>query len=189
MEYLKPAELIKVLEAAKKRGAREHAMFLLTYSHALRASEIAVLTLADVQGGKIACRRGKKSEHSVEVLREHANPLLDEKKVLAVWLRERGEADGSVMLFTSRLGSGMTRQQVYNLFSDVAFRAGIERGRRNPHILKHSYASHLLRNGADLAYVQKALGHKHISSTTRYTHVSTSEAQAVSDKILGSVFL
>jgi site-specific recombinase XerD len=58
----------------------------------------------------------------------------------------------------------------------------------NVHILKHSYASHLLRNGADLAYVQKACGHKHISSTVRYTHVSTSEAQVVSNRILDKVF-
>ena len=188
MEYLKPEELLKVLNAAKKRGLREHCMFLLVYGHALRASEIATLTVEDVRNGKISCRRGKKSEHTVEELREHENPLLDEKRVLVSWLRERGEADGSVILFTSRLGSGMTRQQVYNLFSDIAFRAGIERGRRNPHILKHSYASHLLRNGADLAYVQKALGHKHISSTTRYTHVSTAEAQVVSNRILSAVF-
>jgi site-specific recombinase XerD len=188
MEYLNPSELLRVLAEAQKRGPREHAMFLLAYGHALRASEIAALTMADVRNGKINCVRGKKSEQTVEELREHDNPLLDEKVVLATWLRQRGDADGSVMLFTSRLGSGMTRQQVYNLFSDVAFHAGIERGRRNPHILKHSYASHLLRNGADLAYVQKALGHKHISSTVRYTHVTTQEAQAVSNRILGSVF-
>ncbi len=138
-----------------------------------------------MRNGKISCSRGKKTEHTVEELCEHDNPLLNEKAVLAAWLRD---ADGSVMLFTSRLGSGMTHQQVYNLFSGAAFRAGIERGRRNPHILKHSHASHLLRNGADLAYVQKALGHKHIGSTTRYTPVSVQEAQAVSDKILGALF-
>jgi integrase/recombinase XerD len=188
MEYLKPAELLKVLTVAKQRGAREHAMFLLAYGHALRASEIASLTVADVRGGKINCVRGKLSEHTIEDLRESDNPLLNEKAVLAAWLRVRGEADGSQMLFTSRQGSGLTRQQIYNLFAKVARLAGIEDGRVNPHILKHSYASHLLRNGADLAYVQKALGHRHISSTVRYTHVSTTEAQVVSNRILGSVF-
>jgi integrase/recombinase XerD len=188
MEYLQPNELLKVLEHAQKHGAREHAMFLLGYAHALRASEIASLTLDDLRNGRIRCNRGKGSQHTVEELREHQNPLLNEKLVLAAWLRERGEADGSIMLFTSRQGSGLTRQQVYNLFRKCAELAGLETGRVNPHVLKHSYASHLLRNGADLAFVQKALGHAHISSTTRYTHVTTSEAQAVSNRILGNVF-
>jgi site-specific recombinase XerD len=188
MEYLKPNELLKVLTVAKSRGAREHCMFLLGYGHALRASEIASLTLDDVRNGRIACTRGKKSEHTVEELRENPNAILDEKMALAAWLRVRGDADGSMMLFTSRQGSGLTRQQVYNLFRKTAELAGIEEGRVNVHILKHSYASHLLRNGADLAYVQKACGHKHISSTVRYTHVTTSEAQIVSNKVLGNVF-
>jgi integrase/recombinase XerD len=187
MEYLKPNELLKVLGHASK-SPREHAMFLLGYAHALRASEIAGLTVEDVRNGRIRCNRGKGSQHSVEELREHANPLLNEKLVLAAWLRERGDGDGSVFLFTSRKGSRLTRQQVYRLFRHCAELAGIEEGRFNPHVLKHSYASHLLRNGADLAFVQKALGHTQISSTVRYTHVTTSEAQIVSSRILGNVF-
>jgi integrase/recombinase XerD len=188
MEYLKPNELLKVLQHAKNQGPREHAMFLLGYAHALRASEIAALTVDDVRNGRIRCNRGKGSQHTVEELREHANELLNEKLTLAAWLRERGDGDGSVFLFTSRKGSRLTRQQVYRLFRRCAELAGIEEGRLNPHVLKHSYASHLLRNGADLAFVQKALGHAHISSTTRYTHVTTSEAQSVSNRILGNVF-
>jgi len=188
MEYLTPAELVKMLQVASKRSAREHCMFLLGYGHALRASEIASLTIEDVRNGRIRCKRGKGSQHTTEELRENQNPLLDEKMALAAWLRERGDADGSVFLFISRQGSRMSRQQVFNLFRKIAELAGLEAGRTNPHVLKHSYASHLLRNGADLAFVQKALGHAHISSTTRYTHVTTSEAQAVSNRILGNVF-
>ncbi len=178
-EYLQQNELIKVL---KNCDVRSRCMFSLAYGHGLRASEIASLTLEDVRGGKINCVRGKKSEHTVEDLRDN------EKAALATWLKQRGEADGSQMLFTSRQGSGLTRQQVYNLFRKAAELAGIEKGQMGPHLLKHSYASHLLRNGADLAYVQKALGHKHISSTVRYTHVTTAEAQVVSNRILGNIF-
>lgn len=190
MEYLKPQELLKVLQHAKNMGHREHAMFLLGYGHALRASEIAALTLEDVRNGRIRCNRGKGSQHTVEELREHSNPLLDEKMAVAAWLRERGDADGSIFLFISRQGSCLKRRQVYNLFRKCLELAGLESGLTSlgPHLLKHSYASHLLRNGADLAFVQKALGHSHISSTTRYTHVTTSEAHAVSTRILGSVF-
>jgi hypothetical protein len=80
-------------------------MFLLAYGHALRASEIASLTLEDVRNGRINCARGKMSDHTVEELRESQNILLDEKMALAAWLRERDEGDGSVFLFTSRQGS------------------------------------------------------------------------------------
>ena len=188
MEYLSPAELVKLLGVAAKRSPREHCMFLLGYAHGLRASEIASLTLDDVRNGRIRCNRAKGSQSTVEELRENRNSLLDEKVVLAAWLRERGEADGSVFLFTSRQGSRLSRRQVFNVIRKTAELAGIEAGRTNPHVLKHSYASHLLRNGADLAFVQKALGHAHISSTTRYTHVTTTEAQVVSNRVLGSVF-
>ena len=188
MEYLKPNELLKVLEHARDSGPREHAMFLLGYAHALRASEIAALSVEDIRNGRIRCTRGKGSQNTVEELREHQHALLNEKLVLAAWLRERGDGDGSAFLFTSRKGSRMSRQQVYRLFRHCAELAGIEEGRLNPHVLKHSYASHLLRNGADLAFVQKALGHAHISSTVLYTHVTTSEAHSVSTRILGNVF-
>ena len=182
LEYLTHEELRKVLTVAAKYGAREACMFTLAYGHALRASEIAALTLDDVKGSKIACRRGKKSEHTVEALRAH------EIDALCAWLKERGDGDGSVFLFTSRQGSRMSRQQVYNLFRKVAELAGLEAGRTNPHILKHSYASHMIRAGVDLAFVQKAMGHAHISSTVRYTHVSVTEAQAKSNSVVGSVF-
>jgi integrase/recombinase XerD len=188
MEYLQPNELLKVLEYARQQGERSHAMFLLGYAHALRATEIASLTVEDVRNGRIRCNRGKGSQHTTEELREHANPLLNEKLVLAAWLKARGDGDGSVFLFTSRKGSRLTRQQVYRLFRHCVELAGIEVEKLGPHLLKHSYASHLIRNGADLAFVQKALGHAHISSTTRYTHVTTSEAQSVSNRILGNVF-
>jgi integrase/recombinase XerD len=188
MEYLKPNELLKVLGYARKHGARQHCMFLLGYAHGLRVSEIATLTLEDVRNGRIRCNRGKGSQHTVEELRENQNPLLDEKMALAAWLRERKDADGSVFLFTSRQGSCLKRKQVYNLFRKCVELAGLQPNQLGPHLLKHSYASHLLRNGADLAFVQKALGHAHISSTVRYTHVTTSEAQIVSNRILGNVF-
>ena len=188
MEYLKPNELLKVLGYARKHGAREHCMFLLGYAHGLRVSEIATLTLEDVRNGRVRCNRGKGSQHTVEELRENQNPLLDEKMALAAWLRERKDADGSVFLFTSRQGSCLKRKQVYNLFRKCVELAGLQPNQLGPHLLKHSYASHLLRNGADLAFVQKALGHAHISSTVRYTHVTTGEAQIVSNRILGNVF-
>jgi site-specific recombinase XerD len=189
MSYLKPDQLLKVLGHARNEGSRELCMFLFGYAHALRASEIAALTVEDVRNGRIRCKRGKGSDHTTEELREHSNELLNEKLALAAWLRERGDGDGSCFLFTSRKGSRLTRQQVYRLFRRCLELAGItDLEHMGSHQLKHAYASHLLRAGADLAFVQKCLGHAHVSSTVRYTHVSVSEGQAVSNRILASVF-
>src|SRR5262249_14788713 len=162
----------KVLRVAANYGAREACMFVLAYGHALRASEVASLTMEDIKGGKIVCRRGKGSETTVEVLRSH------EVDALAAWLRERGDGDGSCFLFTSREGSRLHRSQAFRLFKKVAELAGLDPDHCHPHVLKHSYASHQIRAGVDLAFVQKAMGHKHISSTVKYTHVTVPEAQA-----------
>ena len=187
-EYLKPNELLSVLAEAKKKGPREHCMFLMAYRHGLRATEISQLTVDDVRGGKVDVRRLKGSLHTVQPLYSDTNPLLDEKRALAAWLKARGDADGSVFLFVSRQGSCLKRRQIFNLFEDVAFRAGIEHGRRNPHILKHSFCSHLIRAGASVAYVQQAAGHKDPKATLSYTHINQEEAAAVVSSTLGSVF-
>jgi site-specific recombinase XerD len=188
MNYLSPVELLRVLSEAKKHGSREHCAFLLAYKHGLRASEICKLTLDDVRNGEINVRRCKESLHTVQPLQSHDNPLLDEKRALTAWLRERGDADGSAMLFTSRNGSGLSRQQIYNLFYDIAMRAGIDKSRRFPHICKHSLGAHLVRNGVGLAYVQQALGHKHISSTVRYTHITAAESAEKVGEVMNRVF-
>ncbi len=188
MQYLEPNELLAVLKAAKDCGAREWAMFVLAYRHGLRASEISNLTLADVRGGKLNVRRVKDSLHTIQALESHSNPLLDEKAALYAWLRERGDADGSQFVFTSRQGSGVKRRQVYNLFNEVAFRAGIDETRRNPHILKHSLAAHLIRAGVGVAHVQQVLGHRDPKSTLAYTHITQSEAAVAANKVMDDLF-
>ena len=187
IKYLKTDELLRVLEQAKLRGAREHCMFLLAYKHGLRVSEISKLALANVRDAYIDVSRAKDSLHTRQKLESHANALLDERKALAAWLRERPDT-GSQMLFVSRLGSGVSTRQIFDLFADIAMRAGIEAGRRNPHVLKHSICAHLIRGGADISYVQQLAGHKHITSTQAYLGITQDEATAVSSKILSQLF-
>ena len=188
MEYLKPNELLAVLAEAKKRGAREHLMFLLGYRCGLRASEIAQLRLDSITEGQITIHRLKDSLTTVRTLESHPNDLLDERRALATWLKERGDAKDSEFLFTSREAPGMHRSQVYRLFDDVAYRAGIEKSRRHPHILKHSLGAHLVRQNVSIAFIQKSLGHKHITSTQVYLSVTDSEANEVANKALGAIF-
>ncbi len=187
MKYWQPAELLKVLEAAKNKSARNHCTILLAYKHGLRATEICRLTLGDVAEGRLDCKRLKGSLHTNRPLESDPNPLLDEKRALAAWLREREDA-GSIFLFTSRLGFGMTRDAVADIFEDAAMRAGIERGRRHPHMAKHTLGSLAYRSGVDLLALQQLLGHRDIKATSMYTHVTQDEAHVTARSKMAAVF-
>jgi type 1 fimbriae regulatory protein FimE len=188
MSYWTPQELLAVLAEAKRKSVRNHCLILLAYRHGLRRAEIQNLTLADVRDGQVDVRRLKGSLHTVQPLYSDTNPLLDEKRALAAWLRERGDADGSCFLFTSRNGGGIKARAIFDIFEDAAFAAGLPAGRRNPHQAKHALASHLIRNGANVAYVQQALGHKDPKATLSYTHITQREAADVVTSVLGNVF-
>ena len=83
MEHLTQSELLAVLKAAKKRSIRDWCMVLMTYKHALRASEAAALTLDDLRNGCLNVRRKKGSLHTVQPLMPHrGEPLLDEVKAI-----------------------------------------------------------------------------------------------------------
>ena len=142
--YLTETQMQNILQVARAEyGPREHCFILLAAMHGLRASEIAHLKVSDIQNGHIDVRRLKDSLHTVQPLQTHPNPLLDEPSVLATWMLERGDGDGSVFLFTSRQGSALSRRQIHRLFEAIAIRAGIPAGLRNPHQCKHFLASTL----------------------------------------------
>ncbi len=178
MIHLEPPELLLLLRSAKAKCAREWAMLVLAYKHGLRASEICNLRLGDVdmKNGGIVIDRLKGSLRTVQALTEHrGEPLLNELKALREWLRQRRD-DGSDFLFTSQKGGRLDRTQVFRLFRSIAADAGLPAEKRHPHTLKHSIASHLVRENVNLALVKQQLGHKSINSTMRY--ISTTDQQA-----------
>jgi integrase len=173
---------VGVLAEAKKTSVRNWAICLVAFRYGLRASELSTLRLSDVEGGFVDVQRLKGSERTRQAITSDPNPLLDVKAALAAWMRER-EDTGSIFLFTSRLGSGMTRRAMYNVFEDAAFRAGIDAGRRNIHICKHSLAVNLRKRGVPVDVVQKALGHARPETTIKfYYHTSQDEATAAISK-------
>jgi len=176
IKYLEMNELLDVLTQARKKSVRDHAVALFAFRFGLRASELSTLKLEDVQGGYCDVQRLKGSEHTRQAITSDSNPLLDVKAVLAEYLKTRQDS-GSMFLFTSRLGSGMTRRAIYNVFEDAAFHAGIEAGRRNIHICKHSLAVNLRKRGVPVDIVQRALGHARPETTIKfYYHTSQDEA-------------
>src|SRR4051812_17860217 len=106
MVHLEPSEVLSLLKAAKLKGAREWAMFLLAYKHGLRESEVSNLRLKDLdmKNGSITIQRLKGSLCTSQAVTEHCGtPLLNELRALREWLRNRRD-DGSDYLFTSQKG-------------------------------------------------------------------------------------
>lgn len=211
MKYWQPKELLAVLFEAKKVSARNHLIVLLAYKHGLRASEICRLTLRDVQDGRLDCKRLKGSLHTNRPLESDTNILLDEKRALTAWLRERDSDD--LFLFTGRTGltarqrmaanrtsdkaerqldntpvTGITRFTVTDIFEDACFKAGIERGRRNPHLAKHTLGALAYRAGVDIVALQQLLGHRDPKATLSYTHLTQDEAHAKARSAMAAVF-
>lgn len=176
-KYLNMIEMLAVLAKAKKVSARNWAICLFAFRFGLRSQELASLTLDNIKGGVLDVQRLKGSEHTVDEITSDPNPLLDAQAALHAWMRERRD-ETSVFLFVSRLGTGMTRRAVYDVFEDAAYRAGVDADRRNIHIAKHSLGVCLRKAGVDLATIAKTLGHKDPATTIRYyQHVDRDEVK------------
>ncbi|MGA8036731.1 MAG: tyrosine-type recombinase/integrase [Candidatus Acidiferrales bacterium] len=177
-KYLAHWEVLKVLEAAKRTSTRDWLVVLLGYRYGLRAQELASLTLESIKGGVIRVERLKGSDNTTDPITSDSNPLLNVQAVLSAYLSERA-AETSQFLFVSHLGSGLSRRSVFNIFEDAAFHAGIEAGRRNPPILKHSLCVTLRKSGASIETIAKTVGHRSYETTFRYyAHVDRAECQS-----------
>jgi site-specific recombinase XerD len=189
IKYLNTKEIEAVLTQARKHSVRTHLMFLLGFQFGLRVSEISEIKLADVTNGRISVFRKKGSDPvDGEKLPSHENPLFDVKAVMASWLEERGDGDGSCFLFTSREGSAVSPRQVQRLFNRCAILAGVEPERAHTHALKHSLGRLLVDQKVPLYFIQKALGHRYLSSTQVYLSITGEEAARETNKVMASVF-
>lgn len=151
---------------------RDKAIFLLAYRHGLRASEIGLLRVEDLD-----LKRLRVMLHRLKGSLSGEHPLqADEARALKAWLKHR-DTD-SPILFPSRRGLPISRQMLDVLMKQYGEEASIPKEKRHFHVLKHSSATHLLDAGADLRFVQDWLGHSNIQNTVIYTSlVSMSREQ------------
>ncbi len=171
--------LLRQPDEENVRGIRDKAMLELLYATGLRASELVSLKIKDLnmEDGFLLClgKGGKErlvpiGESAVEAVRKYrdeARPQLLKKT--------------SEFLFVTQRGGAFTRQGFWKLLKGYARKAGLDL-KISPHILRHSFATHLLERGADLRSVQLMLGHSQITTTQIYTHVSRKRLRRVYDK-------
>lgn len=173
---LSPEEVTKLLGAEAGDSIlsiRNRAILEVFYACGARVSEVCDLRLRDVnlqQKNILLTGKGAKQrmcpigKPAIKALREYiegARPLID---------KHRGQTE----LFLSRTGKKMRRENINDLIKNVALKAGITK-KIHPHLLRHSFATHMLAGGANLRAVQELLGHADISTTEIYTHVHNNQ--------------
>ena len=186
-KLLSAPELMRMLESIPTGGAlelRDRALFELAYGAGLRAAELTTLTLAALDFDREQLRvEGKGARTRLVPIGEHASFWLREylarsrpalargKPMRASGGARRVGAQRSEPLFLSRSGGALSTSDVRRRLALWLTRAGLA-GAGTPHALRHSFATHLLDGGADLRSIQTLLGHRSISTTQVYTHVS-----------------
>ena len=178
--FLTREEMLSLLEApdlSTPAGLRDRALLELLYASGLRVSEIAGLDVANVDLTEKEARVwGKRSKERLVVMGRPAARALREylEKGRPALLGE----NRSTALFLNVDGKRLTVRSVQKMVKEYALKAGLEKD-VHPHLLRHTFATHLLDGGADLRTVQELLGHESLASTQVYTHISQSQARRV----------
>ena len=176
---LSPDEAVRLvsLEDSTPLGLRDRALFELAYSSGLRVSELTGIDLdaIDARAGEVRVT-GKGSKTRIVPVGEQA------LAAIAAWLAVRKEMarPGERALFVARSGRRVTPREVQRRVKARAVAAGLEAD-VHPHMLRHSFASHVLQSSGDLRAVQEMLGHASIASTQVYTHLDFQHLAKVYD--------
>ena len=168
-------------ETARRQALalRDHAMLELLYAGGVRVSEVADARLEDLklEMGYILVR-GKGDKERIVPLGVPAQQAL--QRYLKSGREVLAKKRSSPLLFLGRGGRRLTRQRVWQLVGKAGLASGLSPGRHvSPHMLRHSCATHMVENGADLRTVQTILGHADISTTQIYTHVALDRLKSV----------
>ena len=174
-KYLSEPEVEALLDAAKRmagqRGVLARAALEILYATGLRVSELLALPRRALAGdAAVLLIRGKGG-------RERIVPLSDLAKQAAADLAAQQDKDVRYLFPGRDPRRALTRQAFFLLLRHVALEAGLDPARVSPHVLRHSFASHLLAHGADLRSLQMLLGHADIATTQIYTHVLAERLQ------------
>src|SRR5213592_3329175 len=170
---LSPSEAERLIDAAvgtTPRALRDRALVELLYGAGLRVGELVGLGKTDVDlEQRLVRATGKGSKERIVPL---GRPAADALRRYLARGRPHLDRRRRPELFLNAQGGGLTRAGVFLVLRRLAEKAGLDPERVHPHLLRHSFATHLLEGGADLRSVQEMLGHADLSTTELYTHVS-----------------
>lgn len=172
--HLSVEQMLRLVESAEGKDdleIRDRALLEIWYATGARVTEVAKLSIAGIDwtGGMVKIL-GKGGRERLVPLNDSA--IIWCKKYQSVrheWIRASGLKETDIF-FLSRRGKGLTRQAIWRMLKRYAEKAGLER-RVWPHLIRHSFATHVLQGGADLRAVQELLGHRSIATTEIYTHL------------------
>ena len=166
--------LINAIDLATPQGERNRAILETLYSCGLRVTELITLKLSDLyfeEGFINVIGKGDKqrfvpiSEHTQKYIDIYRNEIRTHVDV---------KPEHVDILFLNRRGRQLTRAMIFTIIKDLAVKAGIQKN-ISPHTFRHSFATHLLQNGADLRSIQQMLGHESITTTEIYMHVDRND--------------
>ncbi len=166
--------LLLTPDASSMQGIRDRAIMELAYSSGLRVSEICSIRVSDVNisEGVVRVQSGKGGKDRLVPVGRPACKALD--KYIQTARPSFVRTAGMATVFLSSRGLPISRKTVWHLIKTYARKAGLDESRVKPHLLRHSFATHLLAGGADLRVIQEMLGHADIATTQIYTKVDSS---------------
>lgn len=171
--------LFHACDGSSPLDIRDRALFEVAYGCGLRASELCDLRLRDVDFSARVLRTFGKGD------KERVIPFLGEVSEKVMFYLEKGRPllakAGEDFLFLTRNGGPLSREDIWRIMGKRGRKAGIPRSRLHPHVLRHSFATHLLRRGMDQRTLQELLGHSSIATTEKYLHFDL-ELRDVYDK-------
>jgi integrase/recombinase XerD len=162
--------LIAAIDLSHPQGERNRTIIETMYSCGLRVSEAITLKISDLffeEGFIRVVGKGNKERYVPIHLEAQKYVLIYKKEIRSHIQPKKGFED---TLFLNRRGKGLTRQMIFIILKDLAIKINLTK-KISPHTLRHSFATHLLQNGADLRAIQQILGHESITTTEIYVHV------------------
>lgn len=165
--------MIAAIDLSSNEGTRNRAIIEMLYGSGLRVSELVELTFSHMyrsEGYMLIAGKGNK---------QRLVPISPEaEKWFAYWLEDRArwpqDPSATDVAFVNRYGRPLTRAMIFTIIKRLAQAAGVTK-HVSPHTLRHSFATHMLQNGADLRIIQQLLGHENITTTEIYTHVDVED--------------
>ena len=173
--------MINQINLSHPQGQRNRAILEILYGSGIRVSELTNLSLSNLFFEEDMIRvHGKGNKQRLVPMGGISKEFLEEY-ITETRKNQKISVKDKDIVFLNRRGNGLTRQMIFTLIKDLALKANVKK-QVGPHTFRHSFATHLLENGADLRTIQILMGHESITTTEIYTHLDTQHLRSVIER-------